>query len=110
VHDMCMHLYRSLESKGCYIYICRAKSQTMDNKLLWTDTVLVFDLHDVEMPDVLERMWSHLGKAVLYFPRFRQNQFEPQHLDEAQKEALCYGRFVQGTWNMQELTTSNLHT
>jgi hypothetical protein len=92
------------------VLMCRATSQTMDDKLVWTDTVSVFALHDVQMPDVLQQMWGHLRQAVLYFLRFRQNQHQPKHLDEAQDELLRYGCLVQSTWNMQELATFNLHT
>jgi hypothetical protein len=92
------------------VHMCRATSQTMDDKLVWADTVSVFALHAVQMPDVLQLMWSHLRKAVLYFLCFLQNQHQPKHLEEAQGELLGYGCLVQSTWNMQELTTFNLHT
>jgi hypothetical protein len=77
--------------------MCGAMSQSMDDKLVWADTVSVFAMHDVQMPDVLHQMWGHLRKAVLHFLCFRQNQHPPKHLDEAQDELLWYGCFDQST-------------
>jgi hypothetical protein len=82
----------------------------MDDKLVWTDTVSAFALHDVEMPEVLLRMWGHLRAAVLYFLRYQQGQHSQDHVDRAQNELLRYGHLVQRTWNMEELMTNNLHT
>jgi hypothetical protein len=90
--------------------VCRAKQQTMDDKLVWTDTVSAFALHDVEMPEALERMWGHLRSSVLYFLRYRQGQHTQEHINRAQDELLQYGRLAQETWNMEELLTNNLHT
>jgi hypothetical protein len=82
----------------------------MDDKLVWTDTGSVFALNDVELPTPLQRMWGHLRATVPYFLRFRQNQHNPQHVEEAQNGLLRYGHLVQRTWSMQELATFNLHT
>jgi hypothetical protein len=90
--------------------VCRAKQQTMDDKMVWTDTVSAFALHDVEMPEVLQRMWGHLRSSVLYFLRYQQGQHTQAHIERAQDELLRYGRLAQETWNMEELLTNNLHT
>jgi hypothetical protein len=85
------------------VHMCGATSQSMDDKLVWADTVSVFAMHDVQMPDVLHQMWGHLRTAVLYFLCFRQNQHPSKHLDEAQDELLRYGGFVQSNVAAQNI-------
>lgn len=90
--------------------VYRAKGQTMEDKLTWTDTVSAYALHEAGIHPLIMRIWGHLRTAVVYFMRYQPGQHTDHHINAAQDELLAYARLVQETWNMHELMTLNLHT
>ena len=90
--------------------MCRATSQTMEDRLAWTDTVSVYALHEAGVPDRIMEMWGHLRTAVIYFLRYTENQHSEADIDAAQNEIFKYAAMVQETFGLHELATHNLHT
>ena len=93
-----------------HVHRCRAKSQTMEDKLTWTDTVSVCALKDANVHPKLLEMWGHLRTAVVYFMRYQEGQHSDELINEAQDALLKYAQLVEATWNYKELATHNLHT
>jgi hypothetical protein len=90
--------------------MCSAKSQTMEDRLTWTDTVSVFALHDAGVHPTILKMWGHLRTACIFFMRYHPGQHTEEHIQGAQDHLLTYARLVTTTWKMHELMTLNLHT
>lgn len=82
----------------------------MEDKLVWTDTVSSYVLHEAGVDPLILEMWGHLKKATIYFLRFQPGQHKEEHIAEAQDALYQYANLVQQHFRMNELMTFQLHS
>lgn len=88
---------------------CSGTNLTMEDRLVWADTVASHVLLESGIDERILEMWGHLKKAAVYFLRYQPGQHQEHYIDEAQEELFQYARLVQWYFGGNELLTYQLH-
>lgn len=95
--------------KHARILRCSGTNLTMEDRLIWADTVSSYVLHDSGIDRRILEMWGHLRKATVYFMRYQPGQHREDYIEEAQRELFQYAALVQEYFGGNELLTYQLH-